>query len=291
MRPRGRSPLAAGLLVVLAAGFHPAAHRAEPIVALRYAGGADGAPMLNELATIRAVGFDAVAWPDRDAVRLPDLRRMADIVGLTVVTLPAPVPLTAARARTPGAHVDVRVGEAEARRLTPLVWRAVAHGARSMAFDPGQTAGAGLTRADGAPAAWVAPAVAIARQLSANRRLVDVMRPGPAVTVDGADGADLDVVLLDGGRAWVIVATSLSAASVSARVTFPKGVPPGLWASWLDESAMSMLYRADGPVWTVTFDPFGTKVYFIDKNADDVERRRVKSAAVSILPTAHRTPR
>ena len=255
-------------LVLLLSAAGPETHQRDPIgplVSLRYAGGADGAPVLDDLAAIKAVGFDAVAWPDSRAAELSEVRRQADVVGLTVVALPPPVPLTPARARAPGAHIDVRVTDADARAAVPLVWRAIAHGARSVAFDAG---GATLSRADGSPAPWVAPAVAIARQLSANRRLVDLLRAGPAVVVDPAgDAADLDVALLDGGRAWVIVATNLSASPVAARATFPKGVPSGLWASWLDDSAMSMLHQPTGPRWTVEMDGFGTLVFLIDKSA------------------------
>jgi hypothetical protein len=233
--------------------------RLDPLVSLRF-GGDGSLPTLNRLAAIKAVGFDAVAWPAGRPAELPDVRRQAAIVGLSVVVLGPPTHLTASGARRPGRHVDVAV---DPRTIAPLVWRAVAHGARSIAFDPGRS----TVSADGGAAAWVAPAVGIARQLSANRRLVDALTTGPALRIDAANGGDLDVVLLDGGRAWVLVATNLSASRASARVTFPKGVPSGLWASWLDDSAMSMLYQPTGPVWTVELDGWGAKVYIVDKSA------------------------
>jgi hypothetical protein len=241
----------------------------DPLVSIRY--GRDGSlPALNQLAAIKAVGFDAVAWPAGRPAELPEVRRQASIVGLSVVVLAPPTHLTARGARRPGKHVDVAVGQADPRTTVPLVWRAVAHGARSIAFDPGRET---VSAADGGAAAWVAPAVGISRQLSANRRLVDALTPGPALRIDSARGGDLDVVLLDGGRAWVIVATNLSASRASARVTFPKGVPSGLWASWLDDSAMSMLYQPTGPVWSVELDGWGVKVYFVDKTGENLELR------------------
>jgi hypothetical protein len=252
---------AAAMGLALSAAEAAAQGRTDALVSLRYAGRAGGEPELNDLAAIKAIGFDAVAWPESRAAEAASVKRLADLVGLSVVVMPSPVPLTAARARTPGRHVDVRAGDADARVITPLAWRAIAHGARSIAFDPDS----GLARPDGTAARWLAPAVAIARHLSANRRLVEIMQPGPALRIDAADAADLDVVLLDGGRAWVIVATNLSASPARARVTFPRGVPSGLWASWLDDSAMSMLYQPSGSVWSVELEGLGTKVYFIDK--------------------------
>jgi hypothetical protein len=264
---RTRATIAVGLAALVVGGAGEATQapdRTAPAVSLRYSRGVGSASVLNDLGAIKAVGFDAIGWPENRAAEIADLRRQADVVGLTVVSLPRPVWLTPTRARSPGAHVDVRVGDVDARALTPLVWRAIAHGARTIAFDPGP---ATLAERDGSPAAWVAPAVAIARQLSANRRLVGALQPGPAIQVVVDQDADVDVTLLDGGRAWVLVATSLSSARTAARVTLPKGIPSGLWASWLDDSAMSMLYQATGPVWSPELEAFGARVYFIDKQS------------------------
>ena len=262
-----------GVLIAMAAGLaivaaEPASRQAAvPLVSVRYHGNAAGVPILDDLAAIRAVGFEAIAWPATATRHTADLRRLADIVGLAVVLAPAPVHLTPAGARTPGSHVDVQVPGRAARAITPLVWRAIAHGARTVAFDPAIRAGTGLTTPAGEPAEWVRPAVTIARQLSANRTLVSLMKPGPAVTVVTPAPAGLDVRLLDGGRAWIVIATNISPVAVKSTVTFARGVPYGVWASWLDGSGMSMLGLPSGPQWTVTLDAYGTRVYFIDKNA------------------------
>lgn len=275
-RTRGRPPAAARAIAVgmLAVGAwasvsgtaRPRSAFAEGVVAVRYRGTPAGVPVLNELAAIGAAGFAGVTWSDTAPGGIAELRRLAGIVGLAVVIRPEPVPLTIAAAKSPGAHVDVRASGRDPRELTPLVWRAIAHGARTISFDPGQSRGTGLTREDGSAEPWVPRAVAIARQLSANPRLVDVMRPGPAVTIEPAAPDALDVVLLDGGRAWIIVATNTSASSIERTVIFPRGVPYGLWASWLDDSGMSMLGLPSGARWSLALEPYATRVYFIDKS-------------------------
>ena len=69
-------------------------------------------------------------------------------------------------------------------RFPARAWRAIARGARVLSFDHGETYGTGRPVAGGQTPPWVAPAVAIARQLSANARLVDQLRPGPPVTTE-----------------------------------------------------------------------------------------------------------
>ena len=131
--------LSAGLFFVAilsspSAGAGP--HATEPAVSVRYRGSPPGSPQLDELAAIRVIGFEAITWPERHAAAVAAVRKMADVVGLQVEVRPDAVPLSAAAARTPGAHVDVPAGR-DFRMLTPLVWRAVAYGARSIAFDDG----------------------------------------------------------------------------------------------------------------------------------------------------------
>ena len=254
---------AVAILLVLSLGWEASAWT-SPVVGVWYRGDATGAPRLNDLAVIRASGFDTVFWPAGQGEPPAALPSMAASLDLRLEVRPAPRHLTIAAARAPAPHVDIDVA-GDLRLVAPLVWRAVARGARSIAFDPGTRHGAGLSAADGAQARWVPAAVAIARQLTANATLVDLMRLAPALPIADPASDGLDVVLLDGGRAWVIVATNVAAAPVTATVTFPKGVPSGLWASWLDESAMSMLYVPSGPRWTLELEPFGTRVYFIDK--------------------------
>jgi len=162
--------------------------------------------------------------------------------------------------------------------LAPLAWRAVAHGARAIAFDAGSLQGAGLNASDGSLKPWVRDAIGVARQLTANSRLVDVLTPGPGVIVAPGAGADpgpatgvpgvtqaLDVVLLDGDRSWVLVATNLSNAPVRATVRLPAGAPYAIWVSWLDGSTLAMAGEPAGPRWTLQMDASGVRVYLIDK--------------------------
>ncbi|HET9372351.1 MAG TPA: hypothetical protein VFO19_18945, partial [Vicinamibacterales bacterium] len=200
--------VAVGILIALQAAAGPSAIR--PTVAVWYRGAPAGVPRLDDLAALRAFGFTTVSWPIELKKGEPDLRRFAGIVGLAVdVRDPAP-PLTAERALSPTGRVDLHVDTVSAADVPALVWRAVAHGARIIAFDPGAGSEAGWTTATGEPAPWVASAREIARQFTFNESLIETLRPGPRVVLPSGAPSGLDVVLLAGDRSWVMIATNTS---------------------------------------------------------------------------------
>ncbi len=260
----------ARVLIVLAAiamsgaAVLPAA-AAEPVVSVWYRGSPAGVPKLDELAAIRAIGFRAVTWPAGSTPGIADLRRMADVVGLTLLLRTNPPGPDAASGLTIAQPLDVPVAGAAADGLAARVWRAVARGVREISFDPGQKEGTGLANADGQTLPWVAPAVALTRQLSANAPLVDRLRPGPSVVLESPATPGLDIVLLDADQSWVIVATNVSREPVKAVARLPAGVPYALWVSWIDGSTIGMLNQPSGPRWSFGIDGGAALVYIIGK--------------------------
>ena len=230
-----------------------------------YRGVPAGVPRQDDLAVIRAHGFGGVVWPDRYADAMPDIARMASIVDLGVMVRGAPNPLTAESAIAPGALADVAADAAGTTIAPALAWRAVAHGARQIAYDPGEPTGSGLLDETGQPRPWVAAAASLSRQFTFNRRLFESLRPAPGVTFEGAKPAAMDVVLLDAGRSWLLVATNASRLDVNAVVRLPAGVPPALWLELIDGTNISMLSQREGPRWTVTLAAGAARVYVIDK--------------------------
>ena len=265
------------LIVVLL--FAAPAAAAEPVVGVWYRGMPAGTPRQDDLAVLRALGFNGVAWPAAQTDGLDTVRAMAKVVGLQVIVASAAPPLDAVSALTPPTHVNIVVTPENAASIAPLAWRAVAHGARAIAFDAGAPQGAGLNAPDGSLKPWVRDAIGIARQLTANARLVDVLTPGPGVIVaptagtsasDAAPAAPgarhaLDVVLLDGDWSWVLVATNLSNAPAQAIVRLPAGAPYAIWVSWIDGSTLAMAGELAGPRWTLQMDAHSVRVYLIDK--------------------------
>ena len=250
------------------AGCSPAAPLGpppEPSVGVWYRGQPAGVPRLDDLAVMKALDFSSVTWPASSSSGIADLRRFAATIGLTVVTRDRPASLTTASALAPGEYVDVAVTEIPPAAIAALVWRAVAHGARVVSFDPGPSAGTGLINVGGEAPAWMAPAKSIARTLSFNAQLMKDLRPGPPVTIDPPKPPDLDVVLLDANRSWVVVATSTADTPVRATVRLPREVPYALWVNLLDGTNMSMLSQPAGPVWSLDFTPHGAVFYIIDK--------------------------
>jgi hypothetical protein len=61
---------------------------AEPVVALWYRGTPAGTPQLDDLAAIKAAGFDAITWPAGEAGSVEAISRLAERHGLTVVIQP-----------------------------------------------------------------------------------------------------------------------------------------------------------------------------------------------------------
>jgi hypothetical protein len=244
----------------------PQAAVAEPVVSIWYRG-TGGVPRQDDLAAIRAQGFTAITWPANQPAHAAEVQRLAAGLGLRVSIQAAPVHLSRAAASRPPEHVDVVVSRVTAAEIPALVWRAVAHGARTIAFDPGvsSSGGSGLTDSSGRPLPWVAPAAALARQLTFNARLFLDMRAGPVVPLQAPVPIEVDVVLLETPRVWVLISTNTSASSIKAVAELPKAVAPALWTSLLDGSGMSMLSRPTGPRWTFELAPGEAGVWTIEK--------------------------
>jgi hypothetical protein len=242
--------LAVVLLGAVVWGQQAAPQAGSPaLIAVWYRGTPAGVPRLDDLAALRATGFMGITWPAQHAAALPELRRLAASVDLAVVTK---------------SGLDVPIAP-NAARLPAVVWRAIAHGTRVIAFDPGQKQGTGLTNGKGERLPWVQQAAAIANAVSANPRLIAGLKPGPPVTVPAPFSRFIEIALLDGGRGWVLVATNTSDTEVRTIVPMPPGIPAALWVSLVDGGMMSMLRESAGAKWTVTVKPGEALVYVIDK--------------------------
>jgi hypothetical protein len=229
---------------------------AAPVVSLWYRGTPAGAPRLDDLAAIRAVGFTGVTWPAGHVAGVAEVTRLAAVVGLTVVVQAEGVAIDG--------RLDVLTARVGAEEMPAFVWRAVAGDARIVSFDPGQREGTGLGDAD-RPPPWLGPAVALARQLSGNANLIADLEPGPALTFLSLRPVSLAVTLLEGPRAWVVVATNTGHAPAHALVRLPRGVPYAIWVSLIDGSTIAMPDRATGAEWTVDLEAGGAAAYVIDK--------------------------
>lgn len=240
---------------------------AAPAVSIWYRGVPEGTPRADDLAAIRALGFSSVTWPIMSVEHAADLRKEADAIGLFVDIRIDPVPLTAASARRPRAHVDLDASPQSPTHdvLEALAWRAIAHGASAIAIDPGRAAGSGLTDANGAPLPWVASAQALARQLDFNAHVFASWKDGPPITFESAPPADLEVLLKNDERSWYLVATNSSTSPAHAVVRLPADVPAALWLDLVDASMMSMLSQSEGPKWTFDLGPGQARVYVIDR--------------------------
>jgi len=247
-------------LLVLGAANPVAA--AEPVLSVWYRGNPAGTPRQGDLGVIRALGFNGVTWPASNA-RTAELQKMAAIVGLKVILADRPVPATGDSVLTPGERIDIVVTADNLFMLQALTWRAVAHGARTISFDAGALAGAGLEESNGELKPWARQAIALTRQLTGNSRLVDVLTPGPGVVASITPG--LDVVLLDGVRTWVIVATNTSRESITSTVRLPSGAPYAMWTNWIDGGALAMVDEPQGPRWNLKITDGTARVYLIDK--------------------------
>lgn len=249
-----------------AGGPQPAAtHPVEPVVAVWYRGSPAGEPRQDDLAVIRALGFAGVAWPLAEVAGSTSLRRMAADVDLTVVLRPEPARLSAETALTPAPAVDVVIGKTPPGQISALAWRALAHGARVICFDAGRPSGAGLSEPNGTAPPWLRSAQAFARQISSNARLVAAARPGPPVIIERPTAPELDVVLLDGDRAWLVIATNTSARTIGAIIRLPQSVPYAIWVSLIDGSDLAMLNQPAGALWRLDLEAGGVRAYVIDK--------------------------
>jgi len=243
----------------------PALPPADPIVTIWYRGTPAGTPVQQELAVIRALGFSGITWPASQTKALEGLKTMAASAGLQVLLAPTPKPATPESVLTVGERVDLVVTPQNVAILTPLAWRAIAHGARVIGFDSGSATGAGLENQDRSLRRWVTAARGVARQFSANNKLIQALRPGPGLIMTPESVPGLDVVMLDAGRSWVLIATNISTVAATASVRLPAGAPYAIWADLLDNSSLAMAGEAAGPRWNLKMDANGTRIYIIDK--------------------------
>lgn len=245
--------------------FAAPALAAEPVVGVWYRGTPAGTPKQEELAVIRALGFGAVTWPASQTAGLETLKAMAATAGLQVTVAGQPKPVTPASLLTPADRLDLIVTPQSADALTALTWRAVARGARTIMFDSGAPQGAGLENPDRSLKPWVRSAIDVARQFSANTRLIQSLKPGPGVIVVPDLAPALDVILLDAGRAWVLIATNASPDLVTATVRLPAGTAYAIWLDLLDATTLAMNGEIAGPKWSLKMAPRSARVYVIDK--------------------------
>jgi hypothetical protein len=253
---RARRAVLAFVAVVAAV---PAVLSAEPVISVWYRGTPAGVPREDDLALIRAHGFTGVTWPSSQVTGLPELSRIADVHGLMVVLQPT------ASAAPLGGRVDVPVSRRRPSDLAAVVWRAIAQGAHIISFDPGQASGTGLGQ-PGRPAAdWVAPAVALARQVTSNGVLFEQLRPGAAPRFLSSKPSGLEVALLEGPRCWVVIATNTGGGRARAVVQLQRAVPYAVWVSLIDGSTLGMLSEPSGPRWTIQLERGEAKAYVIDK--------------------------
>jgi hypothetical protein len=243
------------------------AREAPARASLWYRGQPAGVPRMFDLTAIRAAGFSAVTWPLLQVDRVSDLRRMAASADLHVVIRTEAVALTPVSALSADSHVDILIPQTPVPLYSALLWRAVAHGARVVSFDPGVAQGTGLGDPAGQTPAWVGSAAAVARQMTRNATMIDTLTMGPAVSVDPPSGV-LDVVLLDAVRSWVLIATNTSLAGTPPVDTYaflPRGVPPAEWLNLFDGSTIAMLRQPGALRWHVILGPGDARVYIIDK--------------------------
>jgi len=257
---------AVALAAVIAVLMPVSASAAEPVVSVWYRGNPAGTPRQSDLGAIRALGFTGVTWPRASAAGVDELIRLAGLVGLKVLIADGPpAPIDGRSALRPPNRVDIAVASATPGVISALAWRAVAHGARVIAFDGGTRIGAGLEQPDSSLKPWARAAINVSRQLSANANLANAMRPGPGLIFTPAPPPGFDVVLLDADRSWVIVATNTSGSAISSRVRLPAGTPYALWVSWLEGSPLAMISEPAGPRWMLRMEPRSAQVYIIDK--------------------------
>jgi hypothetical protein len=235
-----------------------------PRLSLWYRGQPAGVARAADLIAIRALGFTAITWPASQSAGAAEAARLASDAGLEFILRTPPVALTAAAARHPGSSVDLVTSAMAPASITPVVWRAIAHGARDVSFDPG----ADLERvlaARGTEPLWLPAIAEISRHLRINGRLL--ADAAPAVeqpTIDTPVPAAVDVVLLSAGRTWVLVATN-TGGRVRVTAHLPAEVPYAIWLNLLNGDTLAMLSEPRGPRWSFDVEASGTRIYIIDK--------------------------
>jgi hypothetical protein len=236
--------------LVVAAGAAAGPQAApEPVVAVAYPGSPAGVPKEEDLAAIKTMGFTGVEWRPGSKTAFASLTHLAAPLGLTIVT------------RT---DVSIRVDRPRSD-LQAALWRAIAKGAKVVTLDPGQPTGSGLVTTRGDRLPWTYAASTFAGQITASARLFAVARPGPPVRIASPVARGLEVALLDGERAWVLIATNTAGTRATFVAHLPVEVAAALWVSLIDGGTMSMLRETTGPRWTAAIEPGAAMVFVIDK--------------------------
>jgi hypothetical protein len=241
------------------------------IVSIWYSGRPPGTPIQDDLAALRALGFTHATWPQQYAAGTAELRRLAALVALSVDIRSPAAKLSATLDVTPGMTVDVPVDVVPASQLPALLWRALARGARTIAFDAGTESDAGPIDARGEAAPWVQPARAFARQVGANAPLFAQLDRGRAITSDPVRRG-VDIHLLAAPRAWVLIATNTSSARIETVARMPAGVPYAPWSSLLDSEQMGMRVDRGGALWRLVLDGGSARVYLAARDGSMVRR-------------------
>ena len=167
-------------------------------------------------------------------------------------------------------HVDLPVSGALASSIPARAWRAIAGGAPACCpFDHGEPFGTGTTGRGGQGRRHRRGSLLQSRngalQLSANARLVDQLRPGPPITIEPSVSG-VEVVLLDGGASWDLVATNTGAGTQKT-----EGAPSATARRTRSGSAgsmartLAMLNTPQGPRWTFEIAAGKALVYIIGK--------------------------
>lgn len=230
----------------------------EPVVCVWYRGGPEGTVERDDLVALRAYGFAAILWPHRDGEQTALLRRVSEELGLLVVT-------TADAQARPGIWLNIQTWPLAPGQIPARAWLGLAGGQRIISFESDARTGAGIVDASGERSAWVAPVLAVSRQVMTNARLIGRLRPAIGIDVERPSRSDVRVVLLEAGSAWVLVVANPTDAASSTEARFPATVPFGPWVSLIDGTDMAMVDRPTHHEYRATLAPGEARVYVIDR--------------------------
>jgi hypothetical protein len=241
------------------------ASAAPPVISVWYRGVPAGVPRSQDLQMIHAIGFTAITWPALQIDHVGELRDMASAAGLLVIVRPEGARPAVLVSGTLPERVDLSVSSLAPAEIGLVVWRAIAHGARTISLDADARDAAGIWSQSGAINVWVEPALAVADQITRQAALIDSMRAVPAIVFDEQPTTGLDIVLLETPRSWVVVTTNRSSSRGAARVHLPADVPPAEWMNLMTSKVLAMIAKPDGPRWTCDLAPGQVQVLVIDK--------------------------
>jgi hypothetical protein len=235
------------------------------VISVWYRGSPPGTPRVADLTAFARAGVSSVTWPSRLTAHEIDLFRLASSLGLQVQLEIDGPPVTLRANTLAGGHATVRVSDFHPEEFPAVAWRMLAHGARTVSFDPGAGEAARPLDADGRAVPWAAAVTKVAGEVAANASLTTEWRPADAVRLEGESTGALDLVLLEVPRSWVLVVTNAARTEARGVARLPAGVPAALWVDLLDGSMMSMINEPAGPTWSLTLPPAAAHVYVVNK--------------------------